>query len=219
MRKIVIIDYDLGNLFSVKLACESIGLEVEISSDKNKIIDADAIILPGVGAFADAMSNLKRFDLISPIKDLVQSGKPMMGVCLGMQLLFTNSEEFGSNNGLNLIPGEIKKLRSVDRPIKVPQIGWNKIAPASIPWNKTPLKNTPPDAYMYFVHSFYAIPDEKIVTLTTTDYGGIQYCSSVYKNNIFATQFHPEKSTGMGVKIYEEWALMNNLIRIKNKLI
>lgn len=211
--KIIIIDYDLGNLFSVKLACESVGLNAEISVDEKSIAEADALILPGVGSFGDAMQNLKCFDLVDPIHNFAKSGKPMMGVCLGMQLLFTGSEEFGNTEGLNLIPGAIKRLPSDPRqPVKIPQIGWNRVSVASIPFEKTPLRSTVPGSFMYFVHSFYATPVDKRVVLTTTNYGGTEYCSSVYRDNIFATQFHPEKSTRAGVKIYEEWATMNNLI-------
>lgn len=212
-KKVVIIDYDLGNLFSVKLACESVGLNVEISGDKKIIKNADAVILPGVGSFGDAMNNLKQLDLISSLQDFALSGKPLMGVCLGMQLLFTSSEEFGNTQGLNLISGEIRKLRStIDSPVKVPQIGWNTITSSKVPWLQTPLKNTPANSYMYFVHSFYAAPVNDAVTLTITKYGDNEYCSAIFKDNIFATQFHPEKSTETGVKIYKEWALMNNLI-------
>lgn len=212
-KKVIIIDYDLGNLFSVQLACEAIGLEATISGDKKIISTADALILPGVGSFADAIQNLQQLDLIFPIHDFVQSGKPLMGVCLGMQLLFTGSEEFGNTKGLDLISGEIKKLKSSSaHKVKVPQIGWNTIAPALVPWNETPLRSTLPNSYMYFVHSFYASPADERVMLTTTTYGDNNYCSSVYKDNIFATQFHPEKSTQKGIGIYREWALINNLI-------
>ncbi len=212
-RSVVIIDYDLGNLFSVQLACEAIGLSVEITRNKKALEDADAIILPGVGSFADAMSNLESMDLISPLHDFVTSGKPLMGVCLGMQLLFTKSEEFGDTPGLDMIHGEIRKLKTSDNePVKVPQIGWNTISTAGIPWQATPLKSIPANSYMYFVHSYYAIPLDNRVTLTTTKYGDNVYCSGVFKDNIFATQFHPEKSTEVGVKIYKDWAMMNNLI-------
>ena len=212
-KKVAIIDYDLGNLFSVQLACEAIGLEATISADSRTISTADALILPGVGSFADAIQNLHRLDLISPIHDFVQSGKPLMGVCLGMQLLFTGSEEFGNTKGLDLISGEIKKLKSsTSQQVKVPQIGWNTIAPALVPWNETPLRSTLPNSYMYFVHSFYAAPADERVILTTTTYGNNNYCSSIFKDNIFASQFHPEKSTEKGINIYREWAVMNSLI-------
>ncbi len=212
-KNVVIIDYDLGNLFSVQLACESIGMNVKISGNKEDLKKADAIILPGVGSFGDAMENLKQMDFISPIHDFASSGKPLMGVCLGMQLLFTSSEEFGNTRGLNLIPGEIRRLKSTsDKPVKVPQISWNTIVPSKVPWYLTPLRATPVNSYMYFVHSFYAAPTDDGVTLTITKYGDNEYCSAIFKDNIFATQFHPEKSTEIGVKIYKEWALMNNLI-------
>lgn len=211
--KIIIIDYDLGNLFSVKMACESVGLDVVISAERNDVAQADALLLPGVGSFGDAMSNLRQFGLVDAIHNFVASGKPLMGVCLGMQLLFSTSDEFGSTEGLNLIPGKIQRLPSnTQPPVKVPQIGWNRITTAAVPFAKTPLRSTEPGAFMYFVHSFYAVPADPSVVVTTTNYGGINYCSSVFQNNIFATQFHPEKSTKAGVKIYEEWATMNKLI-------
>lgn len=211
-KQVVIIDYDLGNLFSVKLACEAVGLSAIVSSDKKNIAKASALILPGVGSFGDAIYNLNRLDLVAPILDFVQTGKPLMGVCLGMQLLFTSSEEFGATSGLNIIQGEIKKLKStIESSIKIPQIGWNKIGKAAVPWEESPLRNTPIDSYMYFVHSYYADPQEKNVVLTLTSYGENNYCSSVYTNNIFATQFHPEKSAAKGVDIYKQWATLNHL--------
>ncbi|MGZ3776608.1 MAG: imidazole glycerol phosphate synthase subunit HisH, partial [Mucilaginibacter sp.] len=196
MKKVTIIDYHLGNLFSVKQACDNIGLNSKISSLVEDVESADALILPGVGAFIEAMQNLEQLDIINPIKKAVAAGKPMFGVCLGLQLLFTESEEFGAGNGLDIIKGAIKKFppMSNGEKIKVPQIGWNKIYKLNQPWDTTPLKDVDENEYMYFVHSYYVQPTDDAVILTKTNYEGIEYCSAVKSNNIFATQFHPEKS-------------------------
>ncbi len=207
-RKIAIIDYKSSNLFSVQNACDYGGLDATITSDKKCIKAADAAILPGVGAFADAMKKLKKLDLIEPIKAFIHSGKPFMGVCLGLQLLFTESEEFGLCKGLNMIQGQVRKfpLQSEDgKKIKVPQIGWNKITKTNDS-DGSPLKNVVDGAFMYFVHSYYVEPADNTCILTKTNYEGIEYCSSVLYENIFATQFHPEKSAQNGVEIYQAWA-------------
>ena len=215
-KKIVIIDYKLGNLFSVNQALLNIGLKPMISSDPKDICDADALVLPGVGAFGDAMQNLNKLGLIDVIKDFVASGKPFLGICLGLQLLFTESEEFGSSGGLNLIKGKVKRFDNcnVDSQIfKVPQIAWNNIElPDDKSWENTPLYNITNDENMYFVHSYYVIPDEADVSLTYTTYGGLKYVSCVFKNNIFACQFHPEKSAKEGLTIYKNWATINSLL-------
>ncbi len=206
-KKAVIIDYQLGNLFSVKQVCSHLGIEAKITSDKKELLEADYAILPGVGAFGDSMDGLKNFDLIEPIKDFIASGKPFMGVCLGMQLLFTESEEFGNTKGLGIIEGSIKRIpqREEDQ-VKVPQIQWNQIKKTDGQnWRDTPLKTCEDADYMYFVHSFYAAPQNDDVTLSKTIYGSINYCSSINKDNVFACQFHPEKSGENGVLIYKNW--------------
>ncbi len=209
MKKIVIIDYKLSNLFSVQHACETVGFTPIISSDKNDLKDADGIILPGVGAFGDAMENLDKLGLIEPIIEFANSSKPLMGICLGLQLLFSESEEFGSKKGLGLIQGYVKKFPpniANDR-IKVPHIGWNRIyrPENSCEWRKSPLAGLSADEYMYFVHSYFVCPDEKEEILSLTNYAGIEFCSGIQKGNIFATQFHPEKSAKEGLKIYYNW--------------
>ncbi|ALL04392.1 hypothetical protein AQ505_02080 [Pedobacter sp. PACM 27299] len=213
-KKVVIIDYNLGNLFSVKQACDTVGINSKISSSKSEIEDADALILPGVGAFIEAMQNLENLDLVDTIKRNVIDGKPIFGVCLGLQLLFSKSEEFGSGEGLNLIPGVIRRFPSSvdDRKIKVPQIAWNKIYSHNQDWANTPLSGLSEEDYMYFVHSYYVDPADEFCILTKTNYEGLEYCSGVLKDNIFATQFHPEKSAQKGVSIYKNWATLNNLI-------
>lgn len=213
-KNVVIIDYGLGNLFSVNQACQTVGLSVKISNIKEEIRNADAIILPGVGAFIEAMNNLEKMDLVNSIREAVANGKPFFGICLGMQLIFSRSEEFGSSNGLDLIPGVIKKFPTIrnDKLIKVPQIAWNKIHSLKKQWIDTPLYNIEENEFMYFVHSYYAEPLFEDSILTKTKYSDIEYCSAVMKDNIFATQFHPEKSAEKGIKIYKNWGALNNLI-------
>lgn len=209
--KVAIIDYQLSNLFSVQHACNFIGLDAKITSDKRDLENVDGVILPGVGAFGDAMSNLKKLDLIQPIKEFINCGKPFMGICLGLQLLFSESQEFGIYPGLDIIKGNVKKFPKINlkhEQIKVPQIGWNSIYRNSKTqsWNNTPLKNLSQNEFMYFVHSYYTDPLDQKVILSLTNYSGIEYCSSILYKNIFATQFHPEKSGPEGIKIYQNWA-------------
>jgi glutamine amidotransferase len=213
-KKVVIIDYQLGNLFSVKQACNTVGINTIVSSSPEDILMADALILPGVGAFIEAMKNLDSFDLSNPIKDKVKSGTPIFGICLGQQLLFSESEEFGSGKGLDLIPGLIKKFPALKnhRKIKIPQIAWNKIYSKHQAWSNTPLVDLEEQDFMYFVHSYYVTPNSDNCVLTQTNYEDVEYCSSILNNNIFATQFHPEKSSTKGLSIYKNWATLNNLL-------
>jgi glutamine amidotransferase len=213
-KKVLIIDYQLGNLFSVKQACDTVGMNSQISSRKEDIIAADALILPGVGAFNEAMTNLSRLGLDVIIKQKVKNGTPIFGICLGQQLLFTESEEFGAGMGLNLIPGVIKRFPEIleNRKIKVPHIAWNTIYKSSITWDSTALKDLVNDDFMYFIHSYYVHPEDKSCILTLTDYDSIEFCSSILDKNIFATQFHPEKSADKGISIYRNWAKIHNLI-------
>ena len=213
-KKVFIIDYKLGNLFSVNQALKNIGLDVIITSNADEIEAADAIVLPGVGAFSDAMNNLKNLKLINPIKKSIDSGKPFLGICLGLQLLFSESEEFGLTNGLGVVKGRVKKFANNNgegETRKVPQIAWNqifKIIGGS--WENSPLDNVKEGEFMYFVHSFYIEPEEPI-GLSQTNYDGQSYISSIQKDNLFACQFHPEKSAKEGLKIYDNWAKINKL--------
>ncbi|WP_417861405.1 imidazole glycerol phosphate synthase subunit HisH [Winogradskyella sediminis] len=213
-KKVVIIDYQLGNLYSVKQACDTVGMNVIVSSNKEDILTAEALILPGVGAFIEAMHNLEKLGLIDAIKSKVYSGTPLFGICLGLQLLFTKSEEFGSGNGLDLISGIIKKFpeKINDRKVKVPHITWNQVCKYDIYWEETPLRDLKDNEFMYFIHSYYVQPSNDSCVLTNTNYDGIEFCSSVIQNNIFATQFHPEKSADKGISIYKNWALINKLL-------
>lgn len=214
MKNVIIIDYQLGNLFSVKQACDTIGLNAKISSDKEDLLNADALILPGVGAFNEAISNLKKLNLDSAIIEKVNLGIPIFGICLGLQLLFTESEEFGAGRGLDLIPGVIKRFPEIyqSRKIRVPQIAWNTIYCSNQDWGESALLEIKNNDFMYFIHSYYVEPQDKNCILTLTNYDGIEFCSAVKFKNIFATQFHPEKSAEKGVSIYKNWALINKLI-------
>lgn len=213
-RHVIIIDYQLGNLFSVKQACDTVGMNARISSNREDILNADALILPGVGAFIEAMNNLKKFNLDTAIQEKVKNGTPIFGICLGQQLLFTESEEFGAGKGLDLIAGLIKRFPEEieDRKVKVPHIAWNSIYRSVQEWNKTALSELADNEFMYFIHSYYVKPIDDSCIITKTDYDGIEFCSSILKDNIFATQFHPEKSAAKGISIYKNWALINNLL-------
>lgn len=210
MKKVVIVDYQLGNLFSVEQACSYLGHDTLISSNPDDLSGADCAIIPGVGAFADAMQNLRNTGMDEAILEFVKAGKPLMGICLGLQLFLTSSEEFGNSAGLNLIPGTVKRFAvETDQNgllLKVPQIQWNTIRqPAPGRWEKTPLAACKDNDQMYFVHSFYAVPDNEKDVAALTAYGNHEYCSAVSRDNVFATQFHPEKSGLYGLRIYEQW--------------
>ena len=206
--KTVIVDYQLGNLFSVKRACEATGIDAFISSSADDLLRADCAILPGVGAFPDAMKSLQRLKLDEAIRRFAGEGKPLFGICLGMQLMFDSSDEFGNCKGLALVAGCVRKL-----PIqtlgqiryKVPHIGWASIEPiGGLFTSESPLRDLKSDSEMYFVHSFFV--DASVSTATgTSTYGEHTFCSTIKCNNLFATQFHPEKSGEVGLSIYRNW--------------
>lgn len=211
-KKIAIIDYSLGNLFSVQQAFAFCGATTFVTNEASEIASADAIVLPGVGAFNAAMNYLQEHKLDLAIKDAVNSDKPFLGICLGMQLLFNSSEEFGATKGLGIIDGEIKKFMPLDltEKLHVPQVGWNTLKPQEgRSWKGTPLETVEENSFMYFVHSYYAVPAREENILSKTTYGGLEYCSAVIKNNAVATQFHPEKSGESGLSIYKNW--LNNI--------
>jgi glutamine amidotransferase len=215
MKKVVIIDYQLGNLFSVLQACKTIGIEAVISSNIKEIESANAIILPGVGAFPEAMNNLNNLELVQPIIESVKKGKPIFGICLGQQLLLTESEEFENCQGLNLVAGNIKRIPSLinNEKVKVPQIAWNQIIkPDNLSWESTPFKELQNKDFLYFVHSYYTEVLDQNTIGATTNYCELNYTSAIIKDNIFSTQFHPEKSGVKGMSIYKNWAKINQLI-------
>jgi glutamine amidotransferase len=196
---IAVVDYGMGNLRSVHKALEKIGSTARVTSTPQQIRDASAIVLPGVGAFKDCICNLEKLNLIEPILQSVKSGKPFLGICLGLQVLFTESDEFGKTPGLDLIKGRVVHFSqhdsSPDSRLKIPHMGWNSL---SLKKN-IPLFNTIEDgSFFYFVHSYYVVPDDAAVIASTTSYG-IDFTSSIQKDNIFACQFHPEKSQQLGL--------------------
>jgi glutamine amidotransferase len=196
--RITIIDCGISNLRSVQKAFEKVGVSTQTSRDPNVIEAAEKLVLPGVGAFGQGMENLGKNRLVEPILRHVKNGKPIIGICLGMQLLFSESEELGHHRGLNLLKGRLRRFPST---VKVPHVGWNQAhARRSSPL----LKGINGGSYFYFVHSYYLEPDEN-VTLTTTDYG-IEFPSSIEKDNIFGIQFHPEKSQEKGLTILKNFA-------------
>lgn len=215
--RVAIVDIGIGNLMSIEQAFLHATCDCIVTRDHKKIMDADAVVLPGVGAFGDAMKALNKYDLVSPLKEIACSSKYLIGICLGMQLLFTESNEFGASKGLNVIEGEVVKFptrRNSERYLaKVPQVGWNKINQPdegrfSSSWDGSPLSGLCEDDVMYFMHSFYVSPVNKAVVLSQTEYADTTYCSSIYQDNNIALQFHPERSGKKGLKIYENLAKM-----------
>jgi len=203
---IAIIDYDMGNLRSVQKAFEKVGYPAVVSRDPKVIRDASHIVLPGVGAFPDAMRNLDQLNLINPIKKGIEQGKPFLGLCLGLQLLFAESEEFGVHRGLDVVKGRTVRFQisghGTQAKLPIPHMGWNTIE------IKTPspiFKNVPNGSYFYFVHSYYVLPEDRRWISTTTEYG-VEFASSIWKENIFACQFHPEKSQEQGLQLLAKFA-------------
>ncbi|WP_424686292.1 MAG: imidazole glycerol phosphate synthase subunit HisH [Halarcobacter ebronensis] len=203
--KISIIDYDIGNVKSIINAFIKIGIEPILTNDKQTILSSDGVILPGVGAFAHGMENLKKYELIETINDFIETKKPFMGICLGMQMLMEESEEFGLNKGLGLIEGKVIKL-----PIqnsnneKLPHVSWNEIQ-RNKSWVNTIFKDIEENSDMYFVHSFIVSPRNDENILAFTEYSDYKFCSSVKKDNIYGCQFHPEKSGKIGLKIMKNF--------------
>jgi len=199
---IAIIDYDMGNLRSVQKGFERVGHNCIITRNPEEISNASHVVLPGVGAFKNCMDNLKNYGLIEPILNAIKSGKPFLGICLGLQLLFSESEEFGKHKGLDVIKGKVVRFSTSE--LKIPHMGWNDIKIKNRP---AVLKDIPDGSYLYFVHSYYVAPEDANVITTTTFYG-IDFASSIWKDNIFACQFHPEKSQKTGLKILKNFGDM-----------
>lgn len=203
---IAIIDYGMGNLRSVQKGFEKIGCEAIITDDPQVVLRADRIVLPGVGAFRDCMHNLEQGGFVEPILKVIAEGRPFLGICVGMQLLFSDSVEFGLYSGLNVIPGHVlrfpEQMTVAGEKLKVPQMGWNQL---SIKRRPPAFEGVDNGSNVYFVHSYYVKPDDCGVIATTTDYG-IEFCSSVWKDNVVATQFHPEKSQAIGLQILKNFA-------------
>lgn len=208
--QVAIVDYGLGNLFSVLHACQKVGLKAAITAERAAIEGAQAVILPGVGAFGDAMDTLRRLDLVDLLREVALSDKPLLGICLGMQLLMSQSHEFGLHQGLGIVPGDVVRLdqpREADRALKVPQVGWNRVRPpAPGAWTGTLLEGLEPGEFMYFVHSFYCRPQDPSLVLGRTAYGQVDFCSALGRGNLLACQFHPERSGQAGLLVYRNLA-------------
>jgi glutamine amidotransferase len=200
---ITIIDYGMGNLRSVQKGLEHVGYAAEVTRDPARIEAANGVVLPGVGAFGACMDNLRAYGLIDTVRHVLARGTPFLGICLGMQLLFDESEEFGRIPGLGIFPGRVVRFPEIPA-LKVPHMGWNQIRKQSEPPH---LRGIDDGAFVYFVHSYYVVPADPSLTATTTEYG-IEFTSAIASDNVFAAQYHPEKSQTVGLKILENFGAL-----------
>lgn len=196
---ITVVDYKLNNLRSIENTLRRLGHDVQVTSDPKVVRNAEKLILPGVGAFRDAMKNLTELDLIEPFTSRVKAGVPTLGICLGMHLVFSESEEFGLHRGLDLLPGRVRKI---PEGVIVPHMGWNQL---HLKTQDPLLAGIEPGSFVYFVHSYYVDPATLDITLASTDHG-IEFAAIVHKDNIWATQFHPEKSQKVGERLLDNFA-------------
>jgi len=208
---IAVIDYGMGNLRSVQKSLEFVGAKVIVTHDPDLILNANSVVLPGVGAFKDCMANLNKLKLIDPICKFIDGGKPFLGICLGLQVLFEESEEYGPVAGLGILPGKVVKFIDGSSGakngslIKIPHMGWNEIKVKK----DLPLFEGVGDApYFYFVHSYYVVPEDQNMIATVTNYG-VEFVSGIQHKNIYAFQFHPEKSQTLGLSILERFSNLN----------
>lgn len=201
MSRIAIIDYQMGNLRSVQKGFEKVGHAATITSKPEELAAAEKLVLPGVGAFGDAMAELRRRDLVEPIREAIARGKPFFGICLGLQLLFDLGYEGGEFEGLGVLPGKVVRF-DLPPPLKVPHMGWNRGK-----FNARPphLKGIADGTYFYFVHSYHSVPADPGLIAIESDYGG-PFCAAVWRDNVFATQFHPEKSQAHGLRLLQNFA-------------
>jgi len=195
---ITIIDYGAGNLRSVVNAVSKLGYQPQVTSSPEDVLNAQAVILPGVGAAADTMANLKGLGLVNPVRRFIADGHPFLGICIGLQVLFTGTEEGGWHECLGIIPGQVRKLPSK---LKIPHIGWNQVKQRI---SHPIFDGIPDDANFYFVHSYYVDPDDKSLVAGETEYE-ITMCSVIVRDNLIATQFHPEKSGDVGLRLYDNF--------------
>jgi glutamine amidotransferase len=205
---IAIVDYGMGNLRSVHKAFERVGLQAIVTHETGVIKKATGLVVPGVGAFRKAMENLKELGLVDAIIEFIESGKPFLGICLGLQILFSESEEFGVQSGLGIFKGRVVRfsfslpeVSPSENSLKVPHMGWNVVHIRKRPPALEGIEN---GAHFYFVHSYYPVPEDQEIVATTTDYGG-EFVSSIGRENLFACQFHPEKSQAAGLKILKNF--------------
>ncbi len=206
---IAIIDYGMGNLRSVQKGFEAVGAKAIVTSDSKKILSARSVVLPGVGAFKACMDNLEKFDLIDTVKQSVQRGKPFLGICLGLQLLFSQAEEFGSVSGLGILKGKVVGFKDAPNsgdPLKIPHMGWNNV---EVKPSHPLFDSVPNQSYFYFVHSYYVVPEDRATVATTTNYG-IEFVSGIHHENIHAFQFHPEKSQQLGLTVLKNFSRLSS---------
>lgn len=202
MAEIVIVDYGMGNLRSVQKAFEAVGAAAEVTADPNRVADADKLVLPGVGAFRDAIAKLRETGLADALTDHIHQGRPFLGVCLGLQLLFTRSHEDGTHAGLDVLAGDVERFAESPG-LKIPHMGWNVLR---FPQGGCPLfAGLPSDPAAYFVHSYYPTPTDRGLVAAEADYPG-PFCAAVWRDNVFATQFHPEKSQAVGLTMLRNFA-------------
>jgi imidazole glycerol-phosphate synthase subunit HisH len=198
---IAIVDYGMGNLRSVQKGFEKVGHNASVTSEPAEVAAADKVVLPGVGAFEDAINELRRKNLVDPVLSAIHGGKPFLGICLGLQLLFETSYENGEHQGFGIFPGKVVRFQ-LPKGYSIPHMGWNQL----IVRNRPPiLEGIAEGTHFYFVHSYYVVPQEVNIVASDTDYGG-PFCSMVWRKNVFATQFHPEKSQSAGLRILKNFA-------------
>lgn len=204
-----IIDYEMGNLRSVEKAFEKLGFEARVSDKPEDITTADKVVLPGVGAFRDCINNLREGGFVEPLLAHVEAGKPLLGICVGMQMLFDESEEFGRHQGLGLIPGKVVRFPSGmvenGERLKVPHMGWNNI---SIKKESPIFSDIKDNSFVYFVHSYYCAAENPADVAASCRYGDVEFCASLWRDNIMATQFHPEKSQDIGLNIFKNFGAL-----------
>ncbi len=203
MVTITVIDYGIGNLRSVTKALEFLGCQVTLTSDPNEVMRANKLVLPGVGAFGAGMRNLTQLGLVDAIRDAVKRGTPLLGICLGLQLLFDESEEMGRHEGLKLVRGKVVRFPETNN-IRIPHMGWNAL---KIHKPEPLFKGVPDGAMVYFVHSYFPVPDDHSVIAATTEHG-VEFVSAIAIDNIFGTQFHPEKSSKVGLQILRNFVAL-----------
>ncbi len=204
---ITIVDYQMGNLRSVQKALESVGARAIVTSDPDEVARAEKLVLPGVGGFGEAIAELRSRNLTEPILEVIQRGRPMLGICLGLQMLFEVGYEGGAHKGLGVFQGDVVRFSgesySVGSGLKVPHMGWNQVAVRKA--NCPMMAGIPPQSYFYFVHSYFVQPKDSSICWLECDYGG-PFCAAVWKDNVFATQFHPEKSQATGLALLRNFA-------------
>ncbi|RTZ92016.1 MAG: imidazole glycerol phosphate synthase subunit HisH [Deltaproteobacteria bacterium] len=200
---IAVVDYGRGNLRSVAKALETVGLRVRVTQSPKVIKDATALVVPGQGAFDDCMATLRDLHLLTAIRDSLRSGKPYLGICIGLQILYTESEEHGRHEGLGTVPGKVTRFPDLltdgdGNRLKIPHMGWNQVR--QVPSDAPLWKDIPDESFFYFVHSYYGIPDQSELVAGWTDYG-VPFASAILHDNLFAVQFHPEKSQKVGLTL------------------